>query len=115
MQIFFIRDQYFPCTFSCLHPVLFNVHNKRDPYKGLFERDGKQFRYTINDTKKEFFNIEETQSYERDGIVYHYNPLHILLCYARYVEPGAWLGDKIRISNDRPDEDYTDISKDIVI
>lgn len=89
--------------------------DKRDPYKGLFERDGKQFRYTINDTKKEFFNIEETQSYERDGIVFHYNPLHILLCYARYVEPGAWLGDNIRVSNDRPDGDYTDISKDIVI
>lgn len=81
--------------------------DKNDPFKGLFEREGKIFRYTINDTKKEFFDIYETETL---GSMPH-NLLHILMCYDSGGEPGDWLGDSVRVSDERPDSKYVDISK----
>ncbi len=81
--------------------------DKNDPFKGLFEREGKSFEYTINDTKKEYFDINKT---ELLGTKPH-NPLHLLMCYDSGGEPGDWLGDFIRVSNERPDGEYIDISE----
>lgn len=84
-----------------------------DPYKGLFERESKSFRYTLNHTKKEYFDITRTIcTYTRDGEEkeYNYNPLPTLMAYGRQSDTGIWLGDKIEVSDDPPPEEYTDKS-----
>ena len=86
--------------------------SRENPYEGLFIRDSKFFRYTINHTKKEYFDIEKTQLYENaEGRLIAINPLPLLMSfYGPYDAPGLWLGDDIEVSNDPPSAEYKDKS-----
>ena len=78
-----------------------------DPFKGLFFRDGKDFKYTVNHTKKIFYSSEETKFIMTNHPEYDFlDPLPLLLCYGRSATPGIWLGDIIGVSDSMP-SDYT--------
>ena len=88
--------------------------NPNNPWEGLFVRSGRYFRYTINDAKKEFVDILNTREEivkEKNGeeILYRNNPLPVLMAFGA-TETGRWTGDRIRVSNEKPPEDYIDIS-----
>ena len=94
---------------------LFKV-DPSDPYKGLFAREPKCFRYTINHSKKEYFDVENTalRYTDRDGkLTTRINPLPLLMAYSdNHVDDGCgiWIGDSIEVSNDVPVADYKDMS-----
>ena len=94
---------------------LFKV-DPSDPYNGLFTREPKHFRYMINHSKKEFFDIENTalRYTDRDGkLNTRINPLPLLMAYSdnhRDDGCGKWIGDSIEVSNDAPSADYKDMS-----
>ena len=76
-----------------------------DPYNGLFLREGKSFKYTINRTKKVFYSLEETKFFDRDGTeIEHIDPLPVLMRYGRSRETGVWLGDIIDVSDILPED-----------
>ncbi len=78
-----------------------------DPYRGLFERGGRDFRYTLNYTKKLCFAFPETTVLDRKGRVLEYtDPLPDLMAYGRAGKTGAWLGDLIGVADAMP-QGYT--------
>ena len=83
----------------------------KDPFKGLFHRDLAFYRYVINRTQKEFFDIQSEH-------LWHYsnNPLVVLLGYGRdaswYKHSGRWLGGVIEVSDIRPSDEYRDIGRE---
>ena len=87
-----------------------------DPYKGLFIRESSFFRYTINHTKKEFFDIENTRPIfidKKGEPTSRINPLPILMSFPGYEDDmgtGLWLGDKIEVSDNKPPSEYKDMS-----
>jgi len=75
-----------------------------DPYKGLFLREGKTFKYTINHTKKEAYSLDETKMYYQNGKrCKSVDPLPVLMGYGRSLDPGIWLGDIIGVDDVLPD------------
>lgn len=87
-----------------------------DPFKGLFIREGKQFRFIINETKREYYEIERLpiKSYTKNAetLTYQSDPLPILFAYGRTASEnftGSWIGDTIRPSNEEPPEGYRDV------
>ena len=86
-----------------------------NPWEGLFVRNGRYFRYTINDAKKEFVDIlntrEETVK-EKSGeeTLYRNNPIPVLMAFGDS-EVGRWVGDRIRVSDEKPPKEYIDISE----
>lgn len=90
--------------------------SREEPYKGLFVRDSMFFRYTINHTKKEYFDIENTRlTYtDKDGVpIKRINPLPLLMAFpgSSYDKcTGLWLGDQIEVSNELPPSEYKDMS-----
>ncbi len=87
-------------------PYLVNEYDidVSDPYKGLFTREGRDFKYTINHTKKVYYAFGMTK------ILYHDNtesdtvdPLPILMAYGRASDTGDWVGDIIGVSDEKPE------------
>ncbi len=64
------------------------------PFKGLFEKTGKRFLYTINHTKKLYYSLDEW---------IYIDPLPSLMAYGHVKELGEWLGDVIGVSDRRPE------------
>ena len=79
--------------------------NLEVPFDMLFQRESRFFRYTINHTKKEYFDIEQTFFDE-----YNVNPLPLLMGYSRNKDPGRWIGDEIEVSNNLCVSGYRNIS-----
>lgn len=94
-----------------------NEHNeygidRDDPYAGLFLRAGKEFRYTINHTKRVYYALGETGIRYQDGTVSDtIDPLPLLMGFGRTMGTGSWVGDVIDVSDEIP-EDYV-FQKDI--
>ncbi len=91
---------------------------KEAPYEGLFMRGSCFFRYTINHSKKEFFDIENTRlTYtNKEGVlITRINPLPLLMAFpgSEYDRcTGLWLGDQIEVSDEKPSSEYKDMSAD---
>lgn len=74
------------------------------PFEGLFLRNGRDFPFTVDHTKKVYYSLENTKIYsltkreERD----HIDPLPFLMCYGRVTDPGVWLGDIIGVADGPP-------------
>ena len=83
-----------------------------DPYKGLFLREGKSFRYTINRSKKIGYSPEGLKVFLSDGSeLDQADPLPILMAYGgRRSDVGEWLGDIIEVNDVLP-KDYTLITE----
>ena len=93
-----------------------------DPYTGLFKRTGKDYKYTLNHTKKQYYSIEDTViNMPQNGVVYDpdkpegkkfskppkdfkpsVDPLPYLLRHG-YDGIGEWVGDIIGVSDVIPD------------
>lgn len=88
------------------------------PYEGLFVRDSRFFRYTINHSKKEYFDIEKTRltfTNEEGVLTTRINPLPLLMAFPGSLGDkctGLWLGDRIEVSDEVPHGDYTDKSEE---
>ena len=77
-----------------------------NPFKGLFLKTGRDFLYTINETKKVYYALGLTKVYGNTGIeLLDVDPLPMLMGYGRVAEPALWLGDIIRVS-DEPELEY---------
>lgn len=71
-----------------------------NPYEGLFQRTGRDFKYTINRTKGVYYCFEKTKILNKNGTENDYlDPLPILLGYGRVLSPGPWLGDIIEFTD----------------
>lgn len=83
------------------------------PFRGLFQRETEEYRYTINYTKGIYYELGETAvvarvynaafSTERYYYEVEEDPLSLLLGYGENAKPGEWLGDAIGVSNQRPE------------
>lgn len=74
-----------------------------DPFKGLFLWEGRDFRYTMNHTKKVCYSFEETRMIDLDDPVnFSTDPLPILMAYGSLGQ-GTWVGDLIGVSDDKPE------------
>ena len=75
-----------------------------NPFEGLFLKNAKRCMFTINHSKKTYYNLAETdilfQNHKKN--VYS-DPLPILMGYGNVTEPGEWLGDVIGVSDQRPE------------
>lgn len=86
------------------------------PYKGLFVMNSSFFRYTINHSKNEYFDVENTRlTYaNREGVLTtRINPLPLLMAFPG--SPcdrctGLWLGDQIEVTDSLPPAGYKDMS-----
>lgn len=75
----------------------------KDPYRGLFLREGKTFRYTLNHTKKLGYSLTETKILFQNGTQSNsLDPLPLLLGYGRCAHPGPWLGDIVGVADALP-------------
>ena len=79
--------------------------NLEVPFDVLFQRESRFFRYTINHTKMEYFDIEQTFIDE-----FNFNPLPLLMGYSRNKDPGRWIGDEIEVSDNLCVSGYRNIS-----
>ena len=75
-----------------------------NPFEGLFERDGKDFTFTLNHTKRVAYSIENIKvrffdGTEGDGV----DPLPILMIYGRGLAAGLWVGDIIGVLDELPE------------
>ena len=106
-------------------PNAFNEYrvDSNDPYTGLFTRTGKDFKYTLNHTKKQYYSIEDTIiNIPRIGVIYDQDkpeekrfskpskefkpsvdPLPYLLRHG-YDGIGEWVGDIVGVSDVVPKE-----------
>ena len=81
--------------------------NPEDPYKGLFQKTVRRYKFTINHSKKIYYSLDETDILFRNHTKNAFSdPLPILMGYGRITEPGEWLGDIVGVSDQRP-EDYS--------
>ena len=81
-----------------------------DPYKGLFARNGRDYRYTLNHTKRLYYSLEDvviTGCDKKDV-----DPLPYLLRHG-YDGTGEWVGDIAGVSDDVP-EGYS-LIREIII
>lgn len=76
------------------------------PFEDLFTRDSKFFRFTINHTKREYFDTEQTIV---DGD-FNFNPLPLLMSYSRSKDVGSWIGDTIEVADTLSVKGYRNIS-----
>lgn len=86
--------------------MCFNLYrvNRKDPFRGLFERSGRDFRFVINNTKKlayEPFKTIVSSAGQCDST--QLDPLPLLCSYGRQAGTGQWLGDIIGVSDTLPD------------
>ena len=74
------------------------------PFNGMFVKEGKRYKYTINHTKRVYYSLDETDVFHQDHTKNDYSdPLPLLMGYGRATEPGEWLGDIIGVSDKRPE------------
>ena len=87
------------------------------PFDGLFTRDSIFFRYTMNHTKKEFYDMGK---YYVNGFtdssnpIPRFNPLPVLMAFGKkaiHKYDGCWLGDHIGVSNAPPPQTYKNMSE----
>ncbi len=79
--------------------------NIERPFEGLFLRKGRDFRYTINHTKRVYYTFEETKMIGDTGYIYDdIDPLLSLMAFGRIIETGDWVGDIIGVSDEKPEE-----------
>lgn len=77
--------------------------NISNPFEGLFLRSGKDFRYTINHTKRVCYSFTETKILYLDHTENSFaDPLPILMGYGRVSETGAWVGDIVGVGDEIP-------------
>lgn len=96
---FYVRDAR--CGKSQLQNT-FGV-DLNEPFAGLFLKTGKDFRYTINHTKKVYYAFGETKILYLDHTECGYaDPLPLLMAYGRATVTGAWVGDIVAVSDDIP-------------
>ncbi len=77
------------------------------PFDGLFQEKGRRFKYTVNQTKKVAYSLEKTNILYLDRSLCDYaDPLPVLLGFGNRKEVGLWLGDRICVADELPDE-YT--------
>ena len=82
-----------------------------DPFNGLFLREGKDFKYTLNHTKKLGYSPEKVLVTMRHGEEFpNMDPLPLLLGHGFFFEDSPWLGDIIGVSDELP-EGYTEITE----
>lgn len=82
-----------------------------DPFKGFFSREGRDFLYTINHTKKVYFSLDITKVLYLNGSECDFaNPLPILLSHGKSCNTGNWVGDEISTSDEMP-KDYVFLSE----
>ena len=75
-----------------------------NPFDGLFLRVGRDFRYTLNHTKRVCYAFDSTKILYRNGEeAEHADPLPILMGYGRVLDNGPWLGDIIGVSDEMPE------------
>ncbi len=77
-----------------------------DPYDGLFLRNGQDFRYTINHSKRVCYSFDKTKILYRDGKESDFaDPLPLLMRYGggSHMISGEWVGDIIGVSDEYPD------------
>ena len=75
----------------------------KDPYAKLFLRAGKEFRYTINHSKKVYYALGETRIRYQDGSASDtIDPLPLLMGYGRATDTGSWGGDVVGGSDEIP-------------
>lgn len=75
-----------------------------NPFQGLFIKQTKRYKYTVNCTKKVYYSLDETVVLNQDHTRNDYSdPLPTLMGYGRVTEPGEWLGDIIGVSDQRPE------------
>ena len=90
------------------NPISPNVYgiDINDPYRGLFLRNGRSFKYIVNRTKKVCYSLEDTKILLSDNSeLDHADPLPVLMAYGgRRCDIGEWLGDIIDVSDTLPDE-----------
>lgn len=75
-----------------------------DPYKGLFQRSGRDYNYTINHTKKVYYTFPYTRIFNKSNYELEWaDPLPILMHFGRHDSRGLWLGDIIDASDVKPE------------
>lgn len=90
-----------------------------NPFAGLFLRDSRFFRYTINHSKRVFFDINSfhfTDVYSTRDI--WLDPLPLLMALGRTAGSGiegTWIGDRIEVSNTLPLPIYKDVSEELYL
>ena len=78
--------------------------DESDPYKGLFKRNGRQYKYTLNHTKRIFFDIDNIRVFFGNNKVYDtVDPLPGLMECGKNCKKGDWVGDIIGVSDDLPE------------
>ena len=98
----------------------YNIYGikRENPYDGLFIRESRFFRYTINHSKKEFFDIENTRltyTNEEGVLTTRINPLPLLMAFPGSPSDrctGLWIGDQIEVSDTAPPSGYDDKSEE---
>lgn len=76
----------------------------QNPFEGLFQREGKDFKYIINYTKKVCYSFGKTRILYQNGEECDFaDPLPMLLGYGGVMEPGEWLGDIIGVLDELPE------------
>lgn len=74
------------------------------PFEGLFLKDGMDFRYTVNHTRKVCYSFDGTKILYRDNTESDYvDPLPILMAYGRVTDTGIRVGDVIGVADEIPD------------
>ena len=105
-----VRDEiaFYLNVLKLENPIRPNVYgiNINEPFKGLFLRNGRSFKYIINRTKKVCYSHEETKILLGDNSeLDHADPLPVLMAYGgRRCDVGEWLGDIIDVNDTLPED-----------
>ena len=77
-----------------------------DPFNGLFQRNGRSFKYIVNRTKKISYSYDDTKILLSDNSeLDHADPLPVLMAYGgRRCDIGEWLGDIIDVNDTLPED-----------
>jgi len=84
------------------------VHNEygvnvERPFEGLFLREGRDFRFTVDHTKRVCYSFEETRILQLDGSENtNADPLPMLMGFGQMWGTGIWVGDVIGVSDELP-------------
>lgn len=89
---------------NCATLVPFHI-DPEDPYRGLFVMNFQAFRYTLNHSKKLYFEEASIELlWEGEELTGYYDPITFLMSYgSRRPNPGPWLGDIVGVSDTIPE------------
>lgn len=78
--------------------------NTEHPFEGLFLREGKDFRFTVDHTKRVCYSFEETRILQSDGSENtNADPLPMLMGFGQTWGTGVWVGDVVGVSEELPE------------